>query len=381
MIRTAALLLGTALGVAPVGAQDSATDGRWMPYLGCWVDAAAPTGPMTCVIPEGQGVAFLTVADGAVTERRVVDASRELPVEQAGCAGVERTEFSSDGHRLFTGTRVRCGDTERRTRGLMAVVGANEWIEVRALTIDGGSAAWVTRYRAAPESRAAAVGVVDPPSERDRRVVEAARRAAASTPSVEDLVEAHARTDTEAVRAWIVEQGEPLRLDADALIRLADAGVSPEVIDVAVAVSFPDRFEVGRTVTEDRDRPGYHRYASASGWQRCGALGLWQPWSGSYCQPFYSRYSPHYRSGYGLYGGFYPYQPTVVVVQPSSTRPRGRVVKGRGYTQGSSSTGAGRRSTVDLPAASVRPDRGHTTSSRTDSKGKAKPKAKPRGGG
>ncbi|NIQ53308.1 MAG: hypothetical protein GWN85_07480, partial [Gemmatimonadetes bacterium] len=61
---------------------------------------------------------------------------------------------------------------------------------------------------------------------------------------MDDLIEAHAATHREAVRAWLMEDGGPLRIDADALIRLADAGVDPAVIDVAIAVSFPDRFAV-----------------------------------------------------------------------------------------------------------------------------------------
>lgn len=371
----AALFLA-ALAVSPVSAQEAdaaLADGRWMPFLGCWVDAAADDG-MTCVVPEGQGVAFLTVSDdGEVTDREVVVAGVERTVEEVGCTGTELVEFSSDGHRLFTRTRLDCGGTTRHSRGLLAMVGGDQWIDVRALEGGDGSMAWVSRYRAAPDRRVRAAGFGDGPGEEETLVLRAARLAASSIVSVDDLIEAHDRTDAEAVRSWVVEQERPLPLHADALVRLADAGVSSEVIDVAVAVSFPEHFEVDREV---RDESGYAYARPGYGRSRCGALGLWQPYSWYYCHPFYDQYAP---TRYG-YGGIYGYdynRPYVVVVQPSSPQTRGRLVKGHGYTQGSSGTAASPRSSVDRPSSSVRAGEGFSAArsrTSTSSKGKAKPR-------
>src|SRR5690606_923506 len=72
------------------------------------------------------------------------------------------------------------------------------------------------------------------------------RRAAAATFSVNDVIEATDAVDEEVVQALLVDYGGRFPLDAEALERLADAGVSGETIDLMVALSYPDRFEVDR---------------------------------------------------------------------------------------------------------------------------------------
>ena len=351
----------------PAAAQDAELeDGRWLPYLGCWVEEGVVEGPMTCVVPEGAGVALLTVVNAEVTERRTVagdDVPR--PIDVAGCTGTETARFSSDGHRIFTEAELACSGAERRTRGLMAMVEPDRWIDARALVDEGTSVAWVTRYQPAPPSRVTMAGLGTRVAAGVSRAVETARLAASSRISVDEIIEAHARTDTEAVRAWIAEQGDPIRLDAERLVELADAGVAPEVIDVAVAVSFPDKFAVGRESRDTRYGPDPYGY----GW---GSRSVWNPW-GYYYDPYYSRYDRWY--GYTGYGyGYRSYGPSVVVVRPvtpAASGSGGRVVKGRGFvpSSGSSRGTATRPSTRTSPPSS---DRASVTGSSSGSKGKAK---------
>ena len=352
----------------PAGAQDAELeDGRWLPYLGCWVEEGAIDGPMTCVVPEGPGVAFLTVVGAEVTEHRTV-AGDDVPrtVDVAGCTGTETARFSSDGHRVFTAAELTCSGAERRTEGLMAMVEPDRWIDVRALVDEGSSVAWVTRYRPAPPTRVTMAGLGARVAAGVSRAVETARLAASSGIRVDEIIEAHARTDTEAVRAWIAEQGDPIRLDAERLVELADAGVAPEVIDVAVAVSFPAHFAVDREPRDDRYGPDHYGY----GW---GGLGVWNPW-GYHYDPFYYRYDRWY--GYTGYGyGYRPYGPSVVVVRPVTPTATGgsggRVVKGRGFVPSSGSA----RGSASRPSARTSPpsgDRSAVTGSSSTSKGKAK---------
>ena len=49
-----------------------------------------------------------------------------------------------------------------------------------------------------------------------------------------------------AVEAAIVESASRFKLNSRALLQLADAGVSPNVIDLMVAQSFPSHFRVER---------------------------------------------------------------------------------------------------------------------------------------
>jgi hypothetical protein len=215
----------------------------------------------------------------------------------------------------------------------------------------------VKRYREASAHRIEAAALTDGEraeiaavaSER-HLAIETARMAAGRAPGVDEIIEAHARTDAEAVRAWIAELGQPIRLDADRLVRLADAGVSPEVIDVAVAVSYPERFALARqpdaAMERDRQVDG-RRYD----WDRY-RFGSW------YYDPFYydpysfDRYGYAARYGYapgygrggwygagGWYGGGWYNGPGVIIVQPVQEARKGRLVKGRGYTGAGSSGG------------------------------------------
>lgn len=385
----AAVFLALAGAATPTHAQQPGAaaleDGRWLPYLGCWVDVDAPLGPMTCVVPEGSGVAFLTVSDGEVADRRVLEAGSARPQEVAGCEAAETATFSRDGHRVFTETRLTCGGADRATRGLIAMVETDRWIEVRAPTDRADGAVWVKRYRPAPVSRVEGGPLAEQVAAGAPRPVVSARAAAARSIRVDDLIEAHAATHREAVRAWLMEDGEPLRIDADALVRLADAGVDPAVIDVAIAVSFPDRFAVASGVEgrsgralDGRGILGGYGIMDRYGYGRFGWWSPWSPFGATYYDPFYYRYGGYY--GYdGLYGpGWTVYRPTRIVVVPSTSEDRGgRAVRGQGYTRGS---GGGTATRPSVRSTGTIETRGATTTRGGSSSG-SKGKAKPRGGG
>src|SRR5690606_27130918 len=110
-------------------------------------------------------------------------------------------------------------------------------------------------------------------------------------------------------------------------VRMANAGVSREVIDVVVAVSFPERFAVAEdeTVREQAPRGAYARDPGPWGFRRPY---FWDPF-------FYGGgfgYPGSYGYGYGYGYGYY--RPVVVVVEPRQEGPVGRIINGRGYTRG-----------------------------------------------
>lgn len=385
-IWSGAAVIGLVLAAVPAAGQAGAVadleDGRWLPYLGCWVDVEDAAGPMTCVVPEGAGVAVLTVAGEGVVDRRPLVDGVDQAAELAGCTGVESAAFSTDGARVYTSTELSCGTgVERTTRGMITMLAEDRWMEARALDVGGGSVAWVKTFAPAPVTRAEAAGLTELAGVGRNQAVEAARFAAAGPITVDALIEATARTDAEAVRAWVAEQGDPIRLDAERLVRLDEAGVPAEIIDVAIAVSFPDRFDVARAPRDYRGREGGYAF------DRCRSMSLWSPYSFGYSDPycydpFYRgyRYGYGYHSGYGYHPGYYGPGPTIVVVRPAGGDSDGRVVNGRGYTRGSTGDAAAPRGAQWSPpsgarrgTASVR-GAGYSGSSGSSSKGKAKPR-------
>lgn len=341
----------------------------WTAWLGCWepVEGAADA-PMLCVRPTEDGAEILTVEEARITERRSMARDGTIRrVSEDGCEGTERTWLSKVGARIYRSSRLDCGGIRRSSTALRAMVSATEWVEVRSVEVEGRDAASVMRYRPAADARMEAAGLSEIAGGREG-AVESARMAASGPPDVDDVVEAHGAVGTEVVEAWIAEQGEPLRrLRSRELLQLADAGVPARVIDVAVAVSYPDRFQVDREPYAGAV-PGLDPYAALPmAWGR-HSLWSYRPWG---YRGYPAGYYDPYRYRHRYYG-----QPCVVVVRAASATDGGggRVVAGRGYTRrppGRATSGRTDRSVRDASA-------GPSGSSPGKATGR---KAKPRGSG
>jgi hypothetical protein len=299
--------------------------------------------PLLCVRPagEGAGAEFVTWAEGDLTSAEIILADG-LPrnAEREECRGLEEARFSEDGHRIYLKSEYVCeGGVEQKASGILAMINPMEWVDIKA--VDGSP--WVLRYRLARASKVEEAGMEDVVASR-ASAVKAARIAASTRLTEDDLVEAVGKVDGAALEALIVERGDPFRVDADMLIRLDDAGVPESVIDLVVAVSHPDRFAVKAgavPVEELEEEAGYgpRRRIYMAG-------GIYDPWYGGFgygYSPFYYGYSPFYYGGYGYgYGYGYPtYRYSPIVVTPR-TRSSGRMIKGQGYSGGSGGYYTGR---------------------------------------
>lgn len=379
MVAAAALVVAAS---APAAAQD--VDARWLPWVGCWQGVDAPADdPMLCVRPSTGGVELLTVSRGEVRETTTLRADDvERPSEAEGCAGTERTRFSADGSRLYRSSDLECGGGIGRVSSRMwAMVSPAEWIDVRAIDVDGQGAAWVERYRSASPDRVEAAGLADLTAGRSD-AIESARLAASAPIDVDDLIEAHAVVGDEVLKSWVAERGEPIRLDADRLVRLADAGVDADVIDVLVAVSYPERFAVAREPRGAATDMGRRYPIYLDPW----AYGPYSFYGNRFYSPYYGyygygRYGYGFGSGYG-YGGYR--NPTVIVVRPVDPAggSGGRMVKGRGYTRPGENTGSVLRPSQPRTGATSASPATRSTGSKGAATSGSKPRtAKPRGGG
>ena len=380
------------LALVPGAAEAQNVDGRWLPFVGCWEAVGAEDSiGLLCLEPVTGAVELTNFVDGEVasTERLAADGAPR-PIEAEGCEGWESVEFSADGRRAFTTTEFTCAEGSTRSgTGVMAFVAPSRWVDVRVLDMDGEEVAWVQEYRLAGAERLAEAGVSDPAADR-RMAVRSARMAAAAPLGLDDVQEASERMGARAVETWIVAEGDEFDVDAEALVRLDDAGVPDRVIDAVVAVSYPDRFvvEAGGDVEELADAPRPRHYRGYMGFDPWfgPAFGVGYGWA-----PYYS---PFRRYGYGYspwayrYGGYgygyYGSRPGIVIIDRKPSGSGGRVYNGRGYRQGSGSTGRAARprggsapsfSTGSGRSGAVAPSRGDTSRRGTGRK------AKRRGGG
>ncbi len=320
----------------------------WIGWFGCWepVKTAqsvdAPDG-LLCFQPNeaGGGVEIISVEDGEITARETVRADgRPHSREVEGCNGTETLVFSMTPGRLFSRALYECeGGTQRETTGMFAMISPDSWLDVRTTMVGNDRIPWVTRYRLASEEATTAVGL-DATSVGERGLaVRSYRLAGSDRISTAEVIEAVDHVGSDAVIPWIGEHERPLVVDADELIRLADADVGERLIDVIIARSYPEDFAFSdELVTQQAQAPSQYGYGTS----------YYPQWGYS---PFGSRwglgYSPYYGFGYGLrgygfgygyglggYGYGYPYYgygyggSRIVRVQEDGG---GRVISGEGY--------------------------------------------------
>jgi hypothetical protein len=358
-MRTGAgLVVFGALLVTAKPAHASEMQTGWLPWIGCWQPVepiADPSEPLVCFVPTADAatVEVITLEGGAVVsrERITVDGSQR-PVEEGGCSGWERANWSADGRRVYTTSELSCEGMVRRGTGIIAMASAREWLDIQTVATGdpGERGVRVIRYRAASPEPLAAAGVALPTHR--ALLTETARQAAASAVSVEAVQEAVAHVDAAAVEAWLIEREAQFALNAQALMALDDAQVPASVIDLMVALSNPQRFAIDRAARSGEVLPA-ERTAMAE--PRRGYYGRYRPgsWYGPYgylwgYDPYMLRYYG-YGGSYWGWGSYYTRPPVIVITPPDTGEPsstRGRMVRGRGYTAGSGSGSAGASGTT-----------------------------------
>ena len=401
-------LAGALLGAADADASPPTTDPRWLPWIGCWApsgtteDAAGTVRGVqrVCVMPvEGsEGVDVVNIANDGIISRLRLDASGQRhPVDRGGCTGWESARWSAESERIFLRSELTCsGNIARRSSGIIAVVSPSDWVDVQVVSVGDQQSTRILRYRSVADTSAIAKEIAA--AVRDRELArQTARLAAASSPTITDVVEASREVEPAVVEAWLLQRMPRFTLDGSSLRRLDDARVPGSVIDLVVTLASPERFghrlaargytfmridpprattvaiatprvdapaadsrvSVGVTI-EGREYYGHLQHRHYEG---CGHYDL--PYLAGIPLALYGIHPYWLRGvyGYGGYGGYgyYPYQPydpyrptppapnrgpvielpdrrpTRPAPQPDpdpATRPAGgRVINGRGYTR------------------------------------------------
>lgn len=379
-------VMGFAQGPEPA-ARPSRIDTRWSPYLGCWrlsqENVRSSRVPMSdvmmvCVAPSTAtgGVTMTTYAAGKpVLTQNIVADGQSHPVSEADCQGVQTSEWSRDGERLFTHVDVTCNGRPTRTvSGVTVMAKGATWVDVQATEVDGDSQVRIRRYQRTIERPA---DVAELPADVTARTMADALSISSAPMNLEDVVEASKKLSSAALEATLDETKARFNLNSHALKQLADAGVSPDVIDLMVAQSFPSEFHVDRRPTFEPPSPysGSIGGSTSMGSTTMMYNGVPGSMGYPYYDPYYSYYSyyspfayPYWGLGYNYYSNYYsnyyggrtflgglggvPYGYGVpigggnggsVIVNPGDNTP-GQVVNGRGYTRvspGSPTTAVG----------------------------------------
>jgi hypothetical protein len=349
------ILLGASLlaltATAPALAQTPASapvDHRWSAFLGCWraVDDPAGTGARVCLAPTTNGVRVTTIVGGqrVSDETRIADGTARA-VDADGCRGTESARWSGRGLRLYRTATVTCDGGAPRTLATASFfVAGPAWVDVETVEHDGQTSVRVSRLvRAANQTLPDGTSLARPAGARGPSAE------AMATFTVDDIIDLSSAPPADGVQAAIAEAPAPFRLNAKALVAMAEAGVGDRVIDLMVGVTWPAKFQIERATGGGgwagaglgaMNDPFFspiigpaalfncyqaYGWAASSYWGSCGGL-----------DPFLFATIPGYYNGYwGAFG------PDWVVTQPAAggsnappqALPEGRVVNGRGYTQ------------------------------------------------
>jgi hypothetical protein len=230
------------------------------------------------------------------------------------------------------------------------ITAAGTWLDVQAIDVGGRTNVRVRQYRRTTFSP----GTLD---------------AAARSLTVAAVKEAITKVAPAALEAALIESGARFNLNRTALVDLDDAKVPDSVIDLMVALSYPDKFQVERRVEQSVDlyTPPYS-YAADADWSGYYGFGYpyfsWYPgYYGNY-RYYYSPFGYPYAGLYAPYGYYYGSSSVVgggPVIPPAPDTGEGRAISGVGYTRirpreavpvdsggsSGSSSRSGGRSTVD----------------------------------
>ena len=354
---------GGARQTTPAAAGD--LDARWLPWMGCWQlaeeqvardagqGAEFPERTVVCIAPaEGGAGAQLTArGDGEVImERALVAGGMRQEVIEGDCGGWERRDWSADGRRLFTRAEIRCGtDALRRMSGISLLLNRSTWIDIQGIAIDDRRHLEIRRYRPIQGADEQEVGLPATPAE-----LRAARQSIAGPLTLANVREATAKADSHVVEALLTESEPRLSLDSETLIQLDDAGIEDSVIDLLVALAYPERFVVERRGSGGRGGGGGWGGGWGSGLGGFGGAyaplyyssamyGMYAPWGyGGY---WYDPYWGGSGYGYGRGGGIQQEAPesattTRAIEGLGFTRVQPRTAVARGATDDGSGTGS-----------------------------------------
>lgn len=339
------LLPGLGKQVFASGPLDSpgsaAIDVRWIPWIGSWRlvsntvnrDDRGLKGDYRLEVSptdSGNAVTMKTFEDDTVLFEDVIIADGiSQPLKDKECSGWYKYSWSDTGKRLLFESESRCPDKPVQNISGISIINRNgDWVDIQLLRNSQDRIITVRRYSLVSDQTEDFAG-------QGVGIAMAGRLKAGKNFSVNEIIELSATVPQEVLEAAIMEYREPFGINSKTLQRLADAAVPSPVIDLMVALSFPEKFYVERDTVS----------IVAAGNSGSGEPDI------IYSSPYYSRYSivdpffPWYwtPSTYALYwnygwdmwpGLYYPYYYGSGSSGGFQQRhDSGRLVAGRGYTR------------------------------------------------
>ncbi|NLA76018.1 MAG: hypothetical protein GX846_11210, partial [Deltaproteobacteria bacterium] len=241
--------------------------------------------------------------------------------------------WSENRRRLLFNSVSNCpGDPLRKISGMSIFDEKGDWLDIQLLHNGEDLVTNTRKYRNVDsDSVIPGANVVNR--------ISSARGASAKGFSIEEMIKLRRKVESEVLEAALLETGKPFPVNSKKIAELADQNVPSRVIDIMVAISFPDKFNLqGRAMSQAQGTgiqphyyfPGHYHYCSHNyryfPWH-------WTPYD---CIP----YGYSYLGWYTRYGWYYPLWTWPPYYTDGGGGGRGaehgKLINRQGYTRGSS---------------------------------------------
>jgi hypothetical protein len=325
----AALLLSQAVTAQTPTRNASAAgtlEPRWDAFIGCWRPSRGPANSdmQLCIVPsaDGKGVTRVTFSGTTevLSETVVADGTtRTLPEKE--CSGTQMSRWAASGARLLMSSTLTCpGKPPVVTTGMSAQLSSDQWLDIQTIqTPARGEQTRVQRFWRSDSTPPASVA--------DALAAHPLARIKMQAPSISDVIDASTVVGPSVVEAWLSEGAIAMPVARTELLRLSNAHVDARVIDLMVAMAYPEKFEVRRQ--------SYGGSASGVGMVSDFYPGDWGILASQYGLGYGIYGVPYFfRASYGFDqpGGLY-FVPTSSPGGPIEPATHGQVVNGQGYTR------------------------------------------------
>lgn len=334
-------------------------DSRLLPWIGSWrlLSSEANTDQNEMVqeflltISPGDSENSLTMKgyrDGKLSadEKIIVDGLRHQTTDDK-CTGWYQYSWSENGRRLLFSSESNCpGDPPHKISGMSIFDEKGRWLDIQLLHNGEDIVTNIRKYRNVDNDS------VTPGANALNRI-SSARGASGRSFSIEEIVELSGKVEPELLEAALLETGKPLPINSKKVVELADQKVPSRVIDLMVAISFPDKFKIhGRAISLGRETEILQQRYFPGTYHYCSDNYMYFPWHWApyVCMPYGYSYLG-WDTGYGWYYPLWTWPPYYTDGGGGSGRAEhGRLINGQGYTR--SSAGSSPRHAVPIHAPS-----------------------------
>jgi len=290
----------------------------------------------------------------------IVDGLRHQLIDDK-CTGWYEYSWSENGKRLLFNSESICpGDPPRLISGMSIFDDNGYWLDIQLLRNGVEKATNIRKYRNVDNDSVTLSAI-------NANRISSSRSAVSKDFSINEIIKLSSKVESEVLEAALLETGKSFPINSKKLRHIADSEVPARVVNLMVALSFPEKFDVqGKAISLARGtgiRKEYQYFRTP--YNYCSYNRNYFPWhwASSTCVP----YGYSYLGWYAEPERYYPLWTWPYYYTGGGGGAReidnGRLISGRGYTSRNSESSSRRARPRNAPATQSQSSRTSSSSS------------------